>query len=145
MDKVFKNKFDLTGKTALITGSAGLLGVEHCLALNNYGANVIMTDINIQKLKFEHNKNKMDKNVSYFEMDVTKPSSIINLLDRLSQQGVTIDILVNNAAIDPKVKGDENSLENSRLENFSLDDWNFQLSVGLTGAFYVQNILAIVW
>ena len=97
MDKVFKNKFDLTGKTALITGSAGLLGVEHCLALNNYGANVIMTDINIQKLKFEHNKNKMDKNVSYFEMDVTKPSSIINLLDRLSQHGITIDILVNNS------------------------------------------------
>ena len=49
--------------------------------------------------------------------------------------GIRIDILINNAAIDPKVKGDSSILESSRLENFELDQWNLQINVGLTGAF----------
>jgi NAD(P)-dependent dehydrogenase (short-subunit alcohol dehydrogenase family) len=39
------SKFDLTGKVALITGSAGLLGLEHGSALLESGATVILTDI----------------------------------------------------------------------------------------------------
>ena len=38
-------KFDLTGKTALITGGAGLLGVEHATALLASGATVVLTDL----------------------------------------------------------------------------------------------------
>ena len=41
MSKVF-GKFDLTGKTALITGGAGLLGVEHARALRESGAQVVI-------------------------------------------------------------------------------------------------------
>ena len=44
MTKAFK-KFDLTGKTALITGAAGLLGVQHARALLESGATVLLTDI----------------------------------------------------------------------------------------------------
>ena len=39
-----KNPFDLTGKTALITGAGGLLGPKHAEALLDFGANVILTD-----------------------------------------------------------------------------------------------------
>jgi NAD(P)-dependent dehydrogenase (short-subunit alcohol dehydrogenase family) len=42
---------------------------------------------------------------------------------------------VNNAAIDPKVQGNQGVLETSRLENFPLDQWDLQVAVGLTGAF----------
>jgi NAD(P)-dependent dehydrogenase (short-subunit alcohol dehydrogenase family) len=39
-----KNVFDLTNKTALITGAGGLLGPKHAEALLEYGAKVIITD-----------------------------------------------------------------------------------------------------
>ena len=45
-----------------------------------------------------------------------------------------VDILINNAAIDAKVKN-KTSSEFGRLENFTLEQWNQELSVGLTGAF----------
>ena len=43
--------YDLTGKTALITGGAGLLGEEHSRALLDIGAKIIITDINFDNLK----------------------------------------------------------------------------------------------
>jgi NAD(P)-dependent dehydrogenase (short-subunit alcohol dehydrogenase family) len=58
----------------------------------------------------------------------------------LWQAGARIDILVNNAAIDPKVKGDQGVLETSRLENFPLGQWNLQVAVGLTGAFLCSQV-----
>src|SRR5690606_14214743 len=43
--------------------------------------------------------------------------------------------------IDPKVSKDADPiLEQSRLENYSLESWNFQLSVGLTGAMLCSKI-----
>lgn len=50
-----------------------------------------------------------------------------------------IDILINNAAIDPKVKA-KSADKLSRLENFSIDQWNLELSVGLTGAMLCSKI-----
>ena len=50
MNKTYE-KFDLTGRTALITGSAGLLGLEHASALLESGATVVLTDINEANLK----------------------------------------------------------------------------------------------
>jgi len=55
-------------------------------------------------------------------------------------QDLRIDILVNNAAIDPKVKGKQGMLETSRLENFPLEQWDLQISVGLTGAFLCSQV-----
>jgi NAD(P)-dependent dehydrogenase (short-subunit alcohol dehydrogenase family) len=46
-----------------------------------------------------------------------------------------VDILVDNAAIDPKVAREDRLGERSRVEHFSLDQWNLELDVGLTGAF----------
>lgn len=39
-------KFDLQGRTALITGGAGLLGIEHAAALLESGCSIVLTDIN---------------------------------------------------------------------------------------------------
>ena len=46
-----KNNFNLKGKTALITGSAGLLGPQHAIALIESGANIILTDISKKSLE----------------------------------------------------------------------------------------------
>ena len=137
MLKAFQ-KFDLTGKTALITGAAGLLGVEHAAALLESGATVVVTDISEVILRIAHETLSImadSARIQTLVMDVTKPESIRVVADSLSEKRLRIDILFNNAAIDPKVKGDQGILETSRLENFPLEQWDVQIAVGLTGAF----------
>jgi NAD(P)-dependent dehydrogenase (short-subunit alcohol dehydrogenase family) len=137
------NKYNLDGKTALVTGAAGLLGKEHCLALLEVGANVVATDSSQERLDnlskslvSEYSKRK----IKCFFMDVTNISSIKSVKDKLLIDETSIDILINNAAIDPKVKELGRIEETSRLENFALEQWNLQISVGLTGAFLCSQV-----
>ena len=130
--------YDLTGKTALITGAAGLLGVEHAAALLESGARVILTDLREEALAAARARLSSDlppQRLLSQILDVTDPASINATAAALEEQGLRVDILVNNAAIDPKVRGDEGLKESSRLEHFPLEQWNLQLAVGLTGAF----------
>lgn len=136
-------KFDLRGKTALITGGAGLLGQEHALALLESGAHIILTDVNEPKLKSskrELTKNYKKSNVTCYLMDITQRNSILEVKKKLAFKKSRIDILINNAAIDAKITNLESDLENSRLENFSLEQWNLEINVGLTGAFLCSQI-----
>lgn len=136
-------KFNLEDNTALITGGVGLLGIQHAKALLESGARVVITDIEESKLntcKKDLLKDFDKSKVLVEVMDVTNENSIFNTANKLNNIGIHIDILINNAAIDPKVQEGDNKLESSRLENFDLNDWNHQLSVGLTGAFLCSKI-----
>jgi NAD(P)-dependent dehydrogenase (short-subunit alcohol dehydrogenase family) len=137
------DRFDLTGKTALITGAAGLLGIEHAAALLDSGATVVLTDMSAaaldataQRLSERHDLARIRTAV----MDVTDPAAIGGVAEMLSGRGLRVDILVNNAAIDPKVKGDQGVVETSRLEYFPFDRWNLQVAVGLTGAYLCSQV-----
>jgi NAD(P)-dependent dehydrogenase (short-subunit alcohol dehydrogenase family) len=136
-------KFDLHGKTALITGAAGLLGIEHAVALLECGACVVLTDINEGALAAAHislAENYPEERILTRFMDVASPESIYSVADGLAALGIHVDILVNNAAIDPKAKGDQGLVDSSRLEDFTLEQWNLQLAVGLTGAFLCSQV-----
>lgn len=130
-------KFSLKGKVALVTGAAGLLGREHSLALAESGAVVIVTDLSQktidEALIFLRNELPSGK-FNGIPLDVTSEDSIQQCLKKVLDIHKRLDILINNAAIDPKVTRDDSLLEKSRLENFDLSNWNFQLDVGLTGA-----------
>jgi len=142
LKKAFE-KFDLTGKTALITGAAGLLGMEHAAALLESGATVVLTDIGEQQLLAACSSLSEVADAAHIltkVMDVSQPDAVRAVAEELVARGHRIDILVNNAAIDPKVKGDVGVLETSRLENFPLDQWDLQVAVGLTGAFLCSQI-----
>jgi NAD(P)-dependent dehydrogenase (short-subunit alcohol dehydrogenase family) len=131
------NKFDLSNKTALITGSGGLLGIEHAAALLESGAKVILTDVSEISLQGARENLAMDfpaGRVITKLMDVSNQKMIRAVAEDLWAQGLRIDILVNNAAIDPKVN-EEGVLETSRFENFPIEQWDLQVLVGLTGAF----------
>jgi NAD(P)-dependent dehydrogenase (short-subunit alcohol dehydrogenase family) len=137
------DKFHLTGKTALITGAAGLLGIEHAAALLESGAKVVLTDISEAALNTARNvllQNFDPSKIIVKYMDVAQLDAIHSVAGQLSEANIQINILVNNAAIDPKVKEDQGVLETSRLENFSLDQWNLQVAVGLTGAFLCSQV-----
>lgn len=136
-------KYDLSGRTALITGASGLLGFEHCAALLENGADVILTDISSEKLIATENALKekyKNSNIFSFIMDVTDKNQIAKINKNLLKDNINLDILINNAAIDPKVNTLDNLDENTRLENFSLEQWNLEISVGLTGALLCSQV-----
>ena len=131
-------KFDLSGKSALITGGAGLLGKEHALALLEVGANVVLWDVNTESLMRVTNeltKDFSEQSVKMSVVDISKEEEVSSAYKELEQQGITISILINNAAINPKYNSESKGTVFSRVENLTLDDWNYQVSVGLTGAF----------
>jgi NAD(P)-dependent dehydrogenase (short-subunit alcohol dehydrogenase family) len=136
-------KFDLTGRTALITGAAGLLGKEHAAALLESGAAVVLTDISDTALvaaKATLLQEFPSGQLQTAVLDVSSPDAVRMLSAQLADAGDRIDILVNNAAIDPKVKADAGMVESSRLENFPIEQWNLQIAVGLTGAFLCSQV-----
>jgi NAD(P)-dependent dehydrogenase (short-subunit alcohol dehydrogenase family) len=136
------NKFNLNGRNALITGAAGLLGKQHAIALLEMGASVVLTDANLaglDKTKAELISGYPEEKIVSLFMDVTSSESIEKAQGSLQANGTHISILINNAAIDPKMKQGEVG-ESSRLENYDIDSWNFELSVGLTGAFLCAKI-----
>ena len=132
------NRFDLSNKFVLITGSCGLLGQKHALALLEIGASIILTDID-ENLLIKVKKSLESKNfhgrIKYYLMDVGSEDSIMNVFKKLKKDNIRIDILINNAAINPKQASLKDNIRTTRLENFSLDRWNLEISVGLTGAY----------
>ena len=131
------------GKTAFITGAAGLLGVEHASALLESGATVVLSDISETGLASTSaflSRNAEAARILTRVMDVSRPDAIRAVAEELAASGHRVDILINNAAIDPKVEGDLGVLETSRLENLPLDQWDLQLAVGLTGAFLCSQV-----
>ncbi len=141
--KEILEKFNLQGRTALITGGAGLLGMEHASALLETGCGIVLTDINQTALDVSKDyliKAFKKSSVVVYVMDVSKADSIRSVSNTLSESGIRIDILINNAAIDPKVKVGHGIVETSRLENFTIEQWNLQVAVGLTGAFLCSQV-----
>jgi NAD(P)-dependent dehydrogenase (short-subunit alcohol dehydrogenase family) len=137
------NKYNLIGKTALITGAAGLLGREHAAALLESGATVVLTDISktdLDAARVELSNSFEQDKVRTLVMDVSKITEIKSIAKNLCSSGTRIDILVNNAAVDPKVTDGDSTLETSRLENFSLRQWDQELAVGLTGPFLCSQV-----
>lgn len=126
---------DLSKKVALITGGCGLLGQEHCKALLEKKVIVYSGDISL--LKSDRFQN--EKNYKQVYLDVTSEKSIKSTLNLILNQENRVDILINNAAIDSKVEK-KSSLDFSRLENFTLSQWNREIEVGLTGAFLCSKV-----
>ena len=132
--------YDLSGRVALVTGGAGLLGIQHSSALIESGATVYVADINdeaVQKACTE-----LGDKAKPLHLDVTDADDVVCALELILDENEGIHILVNNAAIDPKA--DANSvIESSRLENFPLEQWCYQIEVGLTGAFLCSKVFGV--
>ena len=137
------DKFRLENKNVLITGAAGLLGKEHAFAILEVGGKVILTDVT--KKKLEDTKKILSSqfnpnSILISKMDVTKKESIQKVSKDLSKSKIRVDVLINNAAINPKVGKKLNPAKKIRFENLSPEDWNQELDVGLKGAFLCSQI-----
>jgi NAD(P)-dependent dehydrogenase (short-subunit alcohol dehydrogenase family) len=88
--------FDLTGKTALVTGASSGLGAQFARCLSQAGARVIVASRRLDKLKTL--AAELD-NALCVEMDVSDKASVQRGFDMIEQQGERIDICVNNVGI----------------------------------------------
>ena len=133
---MLKNLFRLDNKVIVITGATGLLGRRHAEAIACYGGTPILLDLSQQKI----NDFAIELNDKYgtdsigFSIDITNEKAIKNNVDLLLKKFKKIDGLVNNAANNPKVE-DIAEVNFSRLENFPLNIWVDDITVGLTGSF----------
>ncbi|MBT5953182.1 SDR family oxidoreductase [bacterium] len=125
---------------ALITGGSGLLGKEHAYALLDAGTSVILTDIDKKSLRRTSSElsNQFPELVYSYVMDITSENSICDVQKACVDDGLRVEILINNAALNPKVT--KNAVQGVRLEDFELDIWNKEINVGLTGAFLCSKI-----
>jgi NAD(P)-dependent dehydrogenase (short-subunit alcohol dehydrogenase family) len=137
-----KGAFDLSGKAALVTGGAGLLGVQHAHALASAGATVVLGDtvsFAARERADELNRELRAERVFGMRLDVANADSVRDLHAIMTSRFSGCRILVNNAAIDAKVQS-HGLIETSRFENFSLEQWEMEFKVGLTGAFLCSQI-----
>jgi|TARA_B110000483_G_scaffold243557_1_gene334110 NAD(P)-dependent dehydrogenase (short-subunit alcohol dehydrogenase family) len=136
LESINQKLFNLDKKVIVVTGAAGLLGTKHCEAIAAFGGSIIAIDKDKKKLeKLEKNILKTYKiDIKIYCADITNEKEIKSLSLKALNHFRRIDCLVNNAANNPKVEKN-NIKEKSRLENFSLDDWNNDIAVSLTGAF----------
>ena len=101
-------RYDLTGRTALVTGAGGLLGRQHVAALVDAGACVVVSDIGLTQTDTTIAAVKAiapAADLVPVVIDVTSQASVGAAGDDLARRGIEVDILVNNAAISPKAAG----------------------------------------
>jgi NAD(P)-dependent dehydrogenase (short-subunit alcohol dehydrogenase family) len=73
-------------------------------------------------------------------IDVTSQESVNAAAADLAGRGISVDILVNNAAIDPKVTSTPGVMHSSRFEAFPVPQWQMEIAVGLTGAMLCSQV-----
>jgi NAD(P)-dependent dehydrogenase (short-subunit alcohol dehydrogenase family) len=136
--------FDLSGKIAIITGGAGLLGEQHARAIAAARGIPVLVDIAAVRVMEKGNRlsDELRWTVPSFAADITKPNEVKRVLAEVLQRYGRVDILINNAANNPKVEGSEPA-SFSRFESFSLDQWNADLAVGLSGAFLCCQVFGM--
>jgi NAD(P)-dependent dehydrogenase (short-subunit alcohol dehydrogenase family) len=139
-----RDLFDLTGRVAIVTGGAGLLGYHHGAILAAAGAHVVLLDLAVAnpalragQLQAAHGPQCLG-----LAADVTSEASLLEAREAIIDRFGRIDILINNAANNPKVEADPQGEPRqwSRLENLPLAVWNADIAVGLTGAFLCSRI-----
>jgi NAD(P)-dependent dehydrogenase (short-subunit alcohol dehydrogenase family) len=130
--------FSLKNKIIIITGGAGLLGTNFVESILSYDGIPIVLDKSQKKINFlkKHLLSKFNKKIISFKCDITNERELIIIQKKVLKKFNKIDCLINNAANNHQ----PNSPKSNFLENFSVKNWNDDLSVGLTGAFLCSKI-----
>jgi NAD(P)-dependent dehydrogenase (short-subunit alcohol dehydrogenase family) len=129
----YKDLFDLTGKSAIVTGGCGILGRHFCAALCEFGANVAVADIDGEAaadLAADLGE-RYGVGTEAVQCDVSDSSSVETMVQRSVRAFGKIDILHNNAA----TKSSDPDAFFAPFEEFSPDQWRKIMSVNIDGMF----------
>ncbi|TNM63646.1 SDR family oxidoreductase [Aliirhizobium smilacinae] len=125
--------FDLTGKTALITGSSQGIGLALARGLVEHGATVILNGRDETKLNAAREQLTADGFTAHaVAFDATDYTSVAAGIDRIEAEIGPIDILINNAGMQHR----------SPLEDFPIDKWQQLLTTNISSVFYVGQAVA---
>jgi NAD(P)-dependent dehydrogenase (short-subunit alcohol dehydrogenase family) len=128
---MIKEKFDLTGKSALVMGGRGFLGRRFCAALAEFGAKVYSADLPHLSLAAanDHTMTSLeDAGIEQFDCDVTDPASVRQLVEAVSARTPQIDVLVYSVTAKPRDFY-------KPFTECSLEGWQSALRVELDGLF----------
>jgi 2-deoxy-D-gluconate 3-dehydrogenase len=122
-----RDLFDLTGKTAVVTGGNGGIGLGIARGLASKGANLVIAARNKEKTKTaaEDIINDFNVRVLQLSLDVQDESSVRAMVRAIRDTFESIDILVNNAGIGIR----------RAPQDYTLEDWESVLRINLTGVF----------
>jgi len=127
------SEFDLTGKTALVTGGSRGLGKGFASALAKAGADVVVTSRNADDLAETVSAvESLGRKAWAVQLDVRQQESIELAVAKAWELAGSIDILVNNAGC---------NVRKPALE-VTWDDWNLILETNLRGVFFVAQACA---
>lgn len=132
----------LHGHVAFITGGAGLLGVRHADAIARAGGVPVLADVRIDAARTAASDISKQTGVAVLavECDVADEKSVSAAVHETTTRAGPIDILVNNAANNPKVESRAGG-SFTRFEQLSRAEWDADIAVGLTGAFLCSKII----
>jgi len=124
------DRFDLDGKTALITGAGSGLGRQFATTLAQSGADVVLAARRREKLEETAQAiNETGGSASCIDLDVTDASSVQDCFAEIESSVGALDILVNNAGI----------ARQDFLVDTSEDDWDAVIDTNLKGVFLVAK------
>jgi NAD(P)-dependent dehydrogenase (short-subunit alcohol dehydrogenase family) len=140
----FQELFDLTGRVAVITGGAGLLGMKHAEIIADAGGVPILLDLPdaCSEKRATELSRRLGCEALGISANIGSPDSVELAKDAILTKYSRIDVLINNAANNPKMDKPARG-EWTRLENFSLDTWDDDIRVGLTGAFLCSRAFGV--
>ncbi|MEZ5845372.1 MAG: SDR family oxidoreductase [Geminicoccaceae bacterium] len=121
-----KTMFDLTGRTALVTGSTRGLGRAIAEGMGEAGASLVVNGRNSEATEAAAAEMRAaGLNARAAAFDVTDESAVMAAFAQLDSDGIEIDILVNNAGIQHR----------QPMVELSLEDWQRVIDTNLTSAF----------
>lgn len=123
---------EFSRKVAFITGGAGGIGSATCYKLINEGAHVVLADINLegaQEIADKVNQRYGTNRAIAVKMDVTSEEEVSFAIKKAVLTYGGLDILVNNAGL----------ASSSAFEETTLEKWNLNMNVLVTGYFLVAR------
>jgi 3-oxoacyl-[acyl-carrier protein] reductase len=116
----------LSGKNAVVTGGAGGIGAAICAALADEGANVVVSDIVLDRAEAVAERCRArGVRAHAVHTDLTQPGECSALVDRTAELLGSADVLVNNAGLWPT----------NLVTDISLEEWRRTIDVNLTAVF----------
>lgn len=135
--------FRLDGKLAIVTGAVGLLGRKHCEALARAGATVVVSDLDADACQdYAGSLRARGLQAVAAAADVTDKKQVDKMVERVLREGRSIDVLVNNAAINDMVEAPLTAAQTSRFENYPVELFSRVLNVAVTGTFLCSQAVA---